>query len=87
MLVLAFDSEDYRKYEMAEIMNKQIKINFYNNIPNNNTPNFIFSGFTELYRLWNSKVVGGNYNVLATDIFKQVIGQQNFYGSAVEYSL
>jgi iron(III) transport system permease protein len=24
------------------------------------------------------KVVGGNYNVLATDIYKQVIGQQNF---------
>ena len=25
-----------------------------------------------------AKVVGGNYNVLATDIYKQVIGQQNF---------
>ncbi|MEW6262244.1 MAG: putative 2-aminoethylphosphonate ABC transporter permease subunit [Thermodesulfobacteriota bacterium] len=24
------------------------------------------------------KVVGGNYNVLATDVYKQVIGQQNF---------
>lgn len=24
------------------------------------------------------KVIGGNYNVLATDIYKQVIGQQNF---------
>lgn len=24
------------------------------------------------------KVVGGNYNVLATDIYKQVVGQQNF---------
>lgn len=24
------------------------------------------------------KVVGGNFNVLATDIYKQVIGQQNF---------
>ena len=25
-----------------------------------------------------AKVVGGNFNVLATDIYKQVIGQQNF---------
>ena len=24
------------------------------------------------------KVVGGNFNVLATDIYKQVVGQQNF---------
>ena len=24
------------------------------------------------------KVIGGNFNVLAVDIFKQVIGQQNF---------
>ena len=28
------------------------------------------------------KVVGGNYNVLATDIYKQVIGQQNFFMGA-----
>ncbi len=25
------------------------------------------------------KVIGGNYNVLAVDIYKQVIGQQNFH--------
>jgi iron(III) transport system permease protein len=29
------------------------------------------------------KVIGGSYNVLATDIFKQVIGQQNFSMGAV----
>ena len=29
------------------------------------------------------KVVGGQYNVLATDIYKQVIGQQNFQMGAV----
>lgn len=29
------------------------------------------------------KVIGGNYNVLALDIFKQVIGQQNFNRGAV----
>ena len=29
------------------------------------------------------KVIGGNFNVLATDIYKQVIGQQNFPMGAV----
>ena len=29
------------------------------------------------------KVIGGNFNVLAVDIFKQVIGQQNFNTGAV----
>ncbi len=29
------------------------------------------------------KVIGGNYNMLATDIYKQVIGQQNFQMGAV----
>jgi len=34
------------------------------------------------------KVVGGNYNVLATDIYKQVIGQQNFaMGAAISILL
>lgn len=30
-----------------------------------------------------AKVIGGSYNVLATDLFKQVIGQQNFQMGAV----
>jgi iron(III) transport system permease protein len=29
------------------------------------------------------KVIGGNYNVLAIDVYKQVIGQQNFNIGAV----
>ena len=29
------------------------------------------------------KVIGGDFNVLATDIYKQVIGQQNFEMGAV----
>ena len=29
------------------------------------------------------KVIGGNYNVLAVDVYKQVIGQQNFEMGAV----
>ena len=30
-----------------------------------------------------AKVIGGQFNVLATDIYKQVIGQQNFEMGAV----
>jgi iron(III) transport system permease protein len=33
------------------------------------------------------KVVGGQYNILATDIYKQVIGQQNFVMGAVVSSM
>ena len=29
------------------------------------------------------KVIGGNFNVLATDIYKEVVGQQNFEMGAV----
>ena len=29
------------------------------------------------------KVIGGNFNVLATDVFKLVIGQQDFQRGAV----
>ena len=88
MLVLAFDSEDYRKYEMAEIMGiSKLKQFFTITIPNIKYTliTCFFSGFTLSFTDFGApKVVGGNYNVLATDIFKQVIGQQNFsMGSAV----
>ena len=36
-----------------------------------------------LHSLGIAKVIGGRFNVLATDIFKQVIGQQNFEMGAV----
>mgnify|MGYP000639840828 CR=1 FL=1 len=39
----------------------------------------VFVSFTLVFTDFGvPKVVGGNYNVLATDIYKQVIGQQNF---------
>lgn len=88
MLVLAFDSEDYRKYEMAEIMGVgKLKQFFTITIPNVKYTliTCFFSGFTLSFTDFGApKVVGGNYNVLATDIFEEVIGQQNFsMGSAV----
>lgn len=49
----------------------------------------IFVSFTVAFTDFGvPKVVGGNYNVLATDIYKQVIGQQNFVmGSTVSILL
>ncbi|WP_291259003.1 putative 2-aminoethylphosphonate ABC transporter permease subunit [Fusobacterium sp.] len=88
MLVLAFDNEDYRKYEMADIMGiSKVKQFFTITLPSIKYAMItcFFSGFTLSFTDFGApKVVGGNYNVLATDIFKQVIGQQNFsMGSTV----
>lgn len=88
MLSLSFNNEDYRKYEVAQLMGiSNIKQFFTITIPNIKYPlvTCFFSAFTLSFTDFGApKVIGGNYNVLATDIFKQVIGQQNFsMGSAV----
>ncbi len=44
----------------------------------------VFVGFTMVITDFGApKVIGGQYNVLATDVYKQVIGQQNFEMGAV----
>lgn len=44
----------------------------------------IFVAFTYSFTDFGApSVVGGNYNVLATDVYKQVVGQQNFNMGAV----
>lgn len=82
MLLLAFDSEDYRKYEVANIMGiGKIKQFFTITLPNikYSLMSCLFAGFTLSFSDFGApKVIGGNFNVLSTDIFKQVIGQQNF---------
>lgn len=88
MMVLSFDNEDYRKYEMANIMGiNKIKQFFTITLPSikYSLITCFFSGFTLSFTDFGApKVIGGNYNVLSTDVFKQVIGQQNFsMGSTV----
>jgi iron(III) transport system permease protein len=42
-----------------------------------------FAGFTLVFTDFGApKVVGGNYNVMAVDIYKRVVGQQDFYMGA-----
>ncbi|MBC2852522.1 putative 2-aminoethylphosphonate ABC transporter permease subunit [Cetobacterium sp. 2G large] len=81
MYSLGFKVEDYRTYEVAELMGiGKIKQFFTITIPNikYSLITGIFTAFTLSFTDFGApKVIGGNFNVLATDIFKQVIGQQN----------
>ncbi len=88
MLALSLKNEDYRKYEVAQLMGiNRIRQFFTITIPSIKYTiiTCIFSAFTLSFTDFGApKVIGGNYNILATDIFKQVIGQQNFsMGSTV----
>ncbi len=87
ILMVAFSSADNRLYEAADVLHatpfrKLITITLpsikYGLI------NAVFVCFTYSFTDFGApSVVGGNYNVLATDIYKQVIGQQNFNMGAV----
>ena len=87
ILKVAFSAADNRLYEAAEVMGtgsfrKMVTITLpgikYGLI------NAVFVCFTYSFTDFGApSVVGGNITVLATDIYKQVIGQQNFNMGAV----
>lgn len=87
ILSVAFSNADNHLYEAAEAMDtsafrKMLTITLpsvkYGLI------SAIFVAFTYSFTDFGApSVVGGNYNVLATDVYKQVIGQQNFNMGAV----
>lgn len=87
ILSVAFSNADNRLYEAAEVMDtsplrKMLTITLpsvkYGLI------NAIFVCFTYSFTDFGApSVVGGNVSVLSTDIYKQVIGQQNFNMGAV----
>lgn len=87
LLMVAFSAADNRLYEAADAMDtsairKMITIT----IPNvkYGLINALFVTFTYSFTDFGApSVVGGNYNVLATDVYKQVVGQQNFNMGAV----
>lgn len=87
ILMVAFSAADNRLYEAAETMGtsafrKMVTIT----IPNvkYGLINAIFVSFTYSFTDFGApSVVGGNYNVLATDVYKQVVGQQSFNMGAV----
>lgn len=87
ILSVAFSNADNRLYEAAEVMDtkawrKMLTITLpsvkYGLI------NAIFVCFTYSFTDFGApSVVGGNVSVLSTDVYKQVIGQQNFNMGAV----
>ncbi|MGL6064022.1 MAG: putative 2-aminoethylphosphonate ABC transporter permease subunit [Fusobacteriaceae bacterium] len=88
MYSLSLKLEDYRTYEAAEMMGiNKIKQFFIITIPNIKYTLITggFAAFTLSFSDFGApKVIGGNFNVVATDVYKQVVGQQNMgVGSAV----
>ena len=87
IFMVAFSTNDNRLYEAAESMGASTVRQFFTvTLPG--TKNALISAsfacFTLSFTDFGApKVVGGNYNVLATDIYKQVVGQQNMSMGAV----
>lgn len=87
ILLISFSSCDYRYYEVADVMGASTLRKWMTiTLPNikYGLISAMFICFTYSFTDFGAPaVVGGNYNVLATDIYKQVIGQQNFNMGAV----
>ena len=87
ILMVAFSAADNRLYEAAETMGTSpIRKMLTITIPNvkYGLISAFFVAFTYSFTDFGApSVVGGNYNVLATDVYKQVVGQQNFNMGAV----
>ena len=87
ILTVAFSAADNRLYEAADTMGTtSLRKMFTITIPNvkYGLISAIFVSFTYSFTDFGApSVVGGNYNVLATDVYKQVVGQQNFNMGAV----
>lgn len=81
ILITALNLTDARLYEAAEVLGASpIKTFFTVTLPSvkYGLISALFVCFILAFTDFGvPKVVGGNYNVLATDIYKQVIGQQN----------
>jgi len=87
IVVTALSITDARLYEAAEALRtSKLKTFLTVTIPGCKY-GLISAGFVVFTLIFTDfgvpKVIGGNYNMLATDIYKQVIGQQNFQMGAV----
>jgi len=87
IMVTALSTSDARLYEAAEVLGAgRVRIFFTVTLPGARY-GLISAGFVAFTLAITDfgipKVIGGNFNVLATDIYKQVVGQQNFSIGAV----
>ncbi|MTI10763.1 putative 2-aminoethylphosphonate ABC transporter permease subunit [Curvivirga aplysinae] len=87
IIITALSIADARLYEAADALRtSKIKTFFTVTLPGAKYGliSAAFVVFTLVFTDFGvPKVIGGNFNVLATDIYKQVIGQQNFQMGAV----
>ncbi len=87
ILVTALATADARLYEAADALGaSKLRIFFTVTLPG--AKYGLISAALVVFTLvitdfGIAKVIGGNFNVLATDVYKQVIGQQNFSMGAV----
>jgi iron(III) transport system permease protein len=87
ILVVALSMADARHYEAARVLGASPFRTFMTVTLPGSKYGLISAGFVvftlAITDFGIPKVIGGKFNVLATDIFKQVIGQQNFSMGAV----
>ena len=87
ILTTSLSLSDSRLYEAAEVLKtSKLRAFFTITIPGARYGIIItaFVIFTQVFTDFGvPKVIGGNYNVLATDIYKEVVGMQNFQMGAV----
>ena len=87
ILTTSLSLSDSRLYEAAEVLKtSKLRAFFTITIPGARygITSTAFVIFTLVFTDFGvPKVIGGNYNVLATDIYKEVVGQQNFQMGAV----
>ena len=87
ILVTALATADARLYEAADVLGaSKVRVFFTVTLPG--AKYGVISASLVVFTLVMTdfgvaKVIGGNFNVLATDVYKQVIGQQNFSMGAV----
>lgn len=86
IMIVSFGNIDRRLYEAADALgSSKIKTFFSVTLPGvkYGLMSAFFAGFTLVFTDFGApKVVGGNYNVMAVDIYKRVVGQQDFYMGA-----
>lgn len=87
ILTTALSLSDARLYEAADVLNTSKWRAFLTiTVPGARYGiiSTTFVVFTQVFTDFGvPKVIGGNYNVLATDIYKEVVGMQNFQMGAV----
>ncbi|MGY8788880.1 MAG: putative 2-aminoethylphosphonate ABC transporter permease subunit, partial [Pseudomonadales bacterium] len=87
ILSTSLSLSDARLYEAAEVLHtSKLRAFLTITIPGARygIVSTIFVIFTQVFTDFGvPKVIGGNYNVLATDIYKEVVGMQNFQMGAV----